>query len=51
MYTKKDVIFKFTLLVRKPHKMPVSLTKSVKKVVKFIFLGIYVHILSIGLKR
>ncbi|EAD2138857.1 hypothetical protein D3269_03900 [Listeria monocytogenes] len=51
LYINKGVIFKCTLLVRKPHKTTVLLAKSVKKVVKFIFLAIYVHILSIGLKR
>ncbi|EBB5845810.1 hypothetical protein MY43_02075 [Listeria monocytogenes] len=51
LYTNKAVISKLTLLVRKPHKPTVSLTKSIEKVVIFIFSGIYVHILSIGLKR
>ncbi|EAC7757034.1 hypothetical protein LVN39_000411 [Listeria monocytogenes] len=51
LYTNKAVISKLTLLVRKPHKPTVSLTKSIEKVVIFIFSAIYVHILSIGLKR
>ncbi|EPU3312799.1 TPA: hypothetical protein ACSY4P_02075 [Listeria monocytogenes] len=51
LYTNKAVISKLTLLVRKPHKPTVSLTKSIEKVVNFIFSAIYVHILSIGLKR
>ncbi|EAC5861205.1 hypothetical protein D9N30_09795 [Listeria monocytogenes] len=51
LYTNKDVISKFTLLVRKPHKTTALLTKSIEKVVNFIFSGIYVHNLSIGLKR
>ncbi|EAE6701323.1 TPA: hypothetical protein ACSZAI_11390 [Listeria monocytogenes] len=51
LYTNEAVISKLTLLVRKPHKPTVSLTKSIEKVVNFIFSAIYVHILSIGLKR
>ncbi|EAC7953687.1 hypothetical protein HR35_02255 [Listeria monocytogenes] len=51
LYTNKAVISKLTLLVRKPHKPTVSLTKSIEKVVNFIFSAIYVHILSIGVKR
>ncbi|EAG0830227.1 hypothetical protein FM821_02110 [Listeria monocytogenes] len=51
LYTNKDVISKFTLLVRKPHKTTALFTKSIEKVVKFTFSAIYVHILSIGLKR
>ncbi|ECH7282548.1 hypothetical protein FP674_12310 [Listeria monocytogenes] len=51
LYTNKAVISKLTLLVRKRHKPTVSLTKSIEKVVNFIFSAIYVHILSIGLKR
>ncbi|EAE1294030.1 hypothetical protein EP33_11075 [Listeria monocytogenes] len=51
LYTNKAVISKLTLLVRKPHKPTVSLTKSIEKVVNLIFSAIYVHILSIGLKR
>ncbi|EAE6829292.1 hypothetical protein BHS35_10725 [Listeria monocytogenes] len=51
LYTNKAVNSKVTLLVRKPHKPTVSLAKSIEKVVNFIFSGIYVHILSIGLKR
>ncbi|EAD0589161.1 hypothetical protein Y525_05470 [Listeria monocytogenes] len=51
LYTNKAVISKLTLLVRKPHKPTVSLTKSIEKVVNFSFSAIYVHILSIGLKR
>ncbi|ECB9712374.1 hypothetical protein FL878_14370 [Listeria monocytogenes] len=51
LYTNKDLISKFTLLVRKPHKTTVLLAKSIEKVVNFIFSAIYVHILSIGLKR
>ncbi|ECZ7679731.1 hypothetical protein F8567_07380 [Listeria monocytogenes] len=51
LYINKDLISKFTLLVRKPHKTTVLLAKSIEKVVNFIFSGVYVHILSIGLKR
>ncbi|EAF1658859.1 hypothetical protein CJJ43_07610 [Listeria monocytogenes] len=51
LYTNKAVNSKFTLLVRKPHKTTVLLAKSIEKAVNFIYSGIYVHILSIGLKR
>ncbi|TYV24637.1 hypothetical protein FZ037_13405 [Listeria monocytogenes] len=51
LYTNKAVNSKVTLLVRKPHKLTVLLAKSIEKVVNFTFSAIYVHILSIGLKR